>query len=125
MDHLIKNYFPLLVLRSLNIAVLSIYLDKMGSGDASTSLKFATLDVFTTTRFEGNPLALVHLPRDFSITQAQKQAIAREFNFSETVFLHEDVGTSEGRKYDIFTSTQELSFAGWYTTISLGRIPLH
>ena len=85
----------------------------MGTNSVSTSLKFVTLDVFTSTRFEGNPLALVHVPNDSPITQAQKQTIAREFNFSESVFLYEDTGSLEGRRYDIFTPTQELPFAGW------------
>ena len=76
------------------------------------SLKYATLDVFTQKRFQGNQLAVVHLPSECSISQETKQAIAREFNFSETVFLHETSGGSSDRPIDIFTPSQELPFAG-------------
>ncbi|KAF3345242.1 Putative HC-toxin efflux carrier TOXA [Verticillium dahliae VDG2] len=80
------------------------------------SLDFVTLDVFTTTPYQGNPLGVVHLPHDRPITQAQKQAIAREFNLSETVFLH-DVDPANDpdpttRRIDIFMTKGELPFAG-------------
>lgn len=81
-------------------------------------LDFVTLDVFTDTRFKGNPLAVVFIPaaqRD-SITQETKQRIAREFNLSETVFLHtvkDEPNTSvTTREIDIFTTDEELPFAG-------------
>lgn len=81
--------------------------------DSSTrSLRFATMDVFTNWRFVGNPLAIVEVPKGAVLTQPEKQAIAREFNFSETVFLHEDDGSPDGRRFDIFTITEELNFAG-------------
>ncbi|MCJ1338963.1 hypothetical protein MMC09_004252 [Bachmanniomyces sp. S44760] len=73
---------------------------------------FITLDVFTTDRFKGNPLGLVNVPRGSSLNQQQKQSIAKEFNLSETVFLHEDDGSPEGRRTDIFTTLGELPFAG-------------
>ncbi|KAK2680664.1 hypothetical protein RAB80_002457 [Fusarium oxysporum f. sp. vasinfectum] len=64
------------------------------------SLQFTTLDVFTTSAFEGNPLAV--------------QRIAREFNLSETVFVHdvENRAETDERKIDIFTPQFELPFAG-------------
>ncbi|KJR81991.1 phenazine biosynthesis protein [Sporothrix schenckii 1099-18] len=76
-------------------------------------LSFVTLDVFTTKRFAGNPLAVVHVPNGVTVAQETKQTVAREFNFSETVFLHEATGDG-GRDYpvDIFTIDQELPFAG-------------
>ncbi|KAG8529330.1 uncharacterized protein KY384_005966 [Bacidia gigantensis] len=77
------------------------------------SLDFATVDVFTRTRFKGNQLAIVKLPAEAEgLNQQTKQAIAREFNFSETVFLHAPRPDSQERRLDIFTSTQELPFAG-------------
>lgn len=81
------------------------------------SLKFTTLDVFTKTAFEGNPLAVVTVPppsRCPPPTQTQKQRIAREFNLSETVFVHDVDNQSETkeRKIDIFTPKAELPFAG-------------
>lgn len=83
-------------------------------------LKFLTLDVFTSTPYTGNPLALVKVPSNLLLRQSQKQAIAREFNFSETVFVHESESNNESNKttstpewrIDIFTPEQELPFAG-------------
>ncbi|KAL9602946.1 MAG: hypothetical protein Q9219_001471 [cf. Caloplaca sp. 3 TL-2023] len=79
-----------------------------------TAVRFVILDVFTKERFKGNPLAIVEIPRGEGLSQENKQRIAREFNLSETVFLHPlHSGESESyRTYDIFTTTQELPFAG-------------
>ena len=49
------------------------------------ALTYHILDVFTDRRFGGNPLAVV-LGAD-ALTDAQMQAIAGEFNLSETVFV--------------------------------------
>jgi predicted PhzF superfamily epimerase YddE/YHI9 len=81
------------------------------------SLSFTTLDVFTNTAFEGNPLAVVTIPppsQQAPPTQSQKQRIAREFNLSETVFVHdvENPAETNERKIDIFTPKFELPFAG-------------
>ncbi len=72
--------------------------------------QFYTLDVFTEQRFSGNPLAVVGDSDD--LHDAQMQAIAREFNLSETVFLQsprDPVNTARAR---IFTPKRELPFAG-------------
>lgn len=83
-------------------------------------LKYATLDVFTTTRFSGNPLAIVHLPHSEALSQEQKQLIAREFNFVETVFLYEHTPESDSPiSIDIFTTTAEIPFAG-HPTVGTG-----
>ncbi|KUJ06866.1 Diaminopimelate epimerase-like protein [Mollisia scopiformis] len=79
------------------------------------SLPFTTLDVFTTTPYSGNPLAIVSLPSPCPLTQAQKQLIAKEFNLSETVFLHpspDSSATVPEWEIDIFTTDEELPFAG-------------
>jgi PhzF family phenazine biosynthesis protein len=78
-----------------------------------TKLDFITLDVFTSTPYSGNPLAVVFLPEDESkaLTQAQKQTIAREFNLSESIFVH-PVRESTKRTIDIFTTVCEIPFAG-------------
>lgn len=86
------------------------------------SLTYTTLDVFTTTKYAGNPLAVVQLPSNVNLTQTQKQTIAREFNYSETVFLHVaptgSIDNSNDKidipewKLDIFTVEEELPFAG-------------
>ncbi|KAF8311153.1 Diaminopimelate epimerase-like protein [Clavulina sp. PMI_390] len=84
----------------------------------STELHFVTLDVFTSTRFHGNPLAIVYVPPETEISQEQKLTICKEFNLSETVFLHRPMSelTPDGEvgdvKIDIFTPAQELPFAG-------------
>ncbi|KAI8625806.1 phenazine biosynthesis protein-like protein phzf family [Xylariaceae sp. FL1651] len=79
------------------------------------ALVFTTLDVFTTTPFRGNPVAIVHVPIGSNLSQAQKQLIAREFNLSESVFLHEqtpeDIQAGHAR-IDIFTTIAEVPFAG-------------
>jgi PhzF family phenazine biosynthesis protein len=78
------------------------------------ALPYHVLDVFTEIPFLGNPLAIVTIPPDVILATAQKQAIAREFNLSETVFVH-DVKDSEPsieRRFDIFTPAAELPFAG-------------
>ncbi|EKV15995.1 Phenazine biosynthesis-like protein, putative [Penicillium digitatum PHI26] len=77
-----------------------------------THLKFVTLDVFTSTPYSGNPLAVVFLPDDSNaLTQGQKQTIAREFNLSESVFVH-PVREKSKRTIDIFTTDCEIPFAG-------------
>lgn len=88
-------------------------------------LSFTTLDVFTTKRYTGNPLALIHLPPSFTPTQQQKQLIASEFNLSETVFLHAPSPSSpSARKVDIFTAHAEVPFAG-HPTIGTAFYLLH
>ncbi|KAI0116898.1 Diaminopimelate epimerase-like protein [Daldinia grandis] len=96
------------------------------------ALQFVTLDVFTSQRLQGNPLAVVTVPAALksSLTQATKQKIAQEFNLSETVFLHEaaeeDIGNEE-RLVDIFTVEREIPFAGHPTigTAVLAKYHLH
>ena len=84
-------------------------------------LEFVTLDVFTTERFKGNPLAIVKVPKNSTLGQEQKQLIAREFNFSETVFLHERDDDYTWR-IDIFTTKSELPFAGHATIGTISYI---
>lgn len=77
-------------------------------------LSFTTLDVFTTTRYVGNPLAVVRVPASLreTLTESQKLHIAREFNLSETTFLHEPAPGAEVADFDIFTPKARMSFAG-------------
>lgn len=79
-------------------------------------LSFVTLDVFTRTRFKGNPLAVVLIPEGQDVATETLQTIAREFNLSETVFLYlnskaanQDVPEWRVR---IFMTEAELPFAG-------------
>ena len=71
------------------------------------------VDVFTSTRLEGNALAVVTESRGLHIDEMY--ALARETNLSETVFLiRADVGTERraGIRARIFTKREELPFAG-------------
>jgi PhzF family phenazine biosynthesis protein len=81
---------------------------------SSSQLDFVTVDVFTSKPYEGNPLAIIRIPSGTTVTQEQKQTIAREFNLSETTFLHENVDGAQDDTWtvDIFMTSQELPFAG-------------
>lgn len=72
--------------------------------------KFHTLDVFTETALAGNPLAVV-LDCD-GLDDARMQAIAREFNLAETVFVFEPRDPVNTARLRIFTPGRELAFAG-------------
>ena len=73
-------------------------------------LEFETCDVFTTTRFGGNPLALV-FGADGLETETLA-AIAREFSLSETVFVLPPEREPADVRLRIFTPGLELPFAG-------------
>jgi trans-2,3-dihydro-3-hydroxyanthranilate isomerase len=73
-------------------------------------LPFATLDVFTERRFAGNPLAVV-FDAD-SLADAAMQAIAREFNFPETVFVQRPEKPGSTARLRVFTPGSEIPFAG-------------
>jgi trans-2,3-dihydro-3-hydroxyanthranilate isomerase len=85
--------------------------------------RFVTLDVFTQKRFAGNPLAVVLEPD--GLDTAAMQAIAREFNLSETVFVFPPAEKSHRAKLRIFTPGRELPFAGHPTVgtaVLIGRL---
>jgi trans-2,3-dihydro-3-hydroxyanthranilate isomerase len=73
-------------------------------------LDFATVDVFTDRQFGGNPLAVV--PDARGLTPAQMQAIAAEFNLSETTFVLPPQDAANTAHVRIFTPRAELPFAG-------------
>lgn len=73
-------------------------------------LSYVLLDVFTTERLKGNPLAVV-LKAD-GLLDDQMQAIAAEFNLSETVFIHKAQSERHAAAVRIFTPAVELPFAG-------------
>ncbi|MDQ0509503.1 PhzF family phenazine biosynthesis protein [Ancylobacter amanitiformis] len=72
--------------------------------------RFVTLDVFTDRALSGNPLAVV-LDAE-GLDGNQMQAIAREFNLSETVFLVKPQEEESRARLRIFTVNHELPFAG-------------
>ena len=73
-------------------------------------LNYLLLDVFTRERLKGNPLAVV--PKADGLLDDEMQAIAREFNLSETVFLFKPASDRNTAGVRIFTPYQELPFAG-------------
>lgn len=71
--------------------------------------QFLIVDVFTTTRFGGNQLAV--LPHADGLDKHQMQNIAREFNYSESTFVFPASNDCD-RHVRIFTPTIEVPFAG-------------
>jgi trans-2,3-dihydro-3-hydroxyanthranilate isomerase len=74
------------------------------------SFEFVTVNVFTGDRFGGNPLAV--LPDARGLTSAQMQAIARDFNLSETTFVLPADNPMHDAHVRIFTPAHEMPFAG-------------
>jgi trans-2,3-dihydro-3-hydroxyanthranilate isomerase len=71
--------------------------------------RYYTCDVFTETRFGGNPLAV--LPKADGLSDHQMQQITREFNFSESAFVF-PAKAGQTRHVRIFTPGGEIPFAG-------------
>src|SRR3954464_6165241 len=72
--------------------------------------RYVTVDVFTDRPFGGNPLAVVLDAEGLSTTQMQ--AIAREFNYSETTFVLPPRNPAHDAEVRIFPPVVELPFAG-------------
>lgn len=72
--------------------------------------RFFTLDVFTNEALGGNPLAVV-LDSE-GLSDQRMQAIAGEFNLSETVFVFPPENEESRAALRIFTPKNELPFAG-------------
>jgi trans-2,3-dihydro-3-hydroxyanthranilate isomerase len=72
--------------------------------------RYVTVDVFTDRAFGGNPLAVVLDAQGLST--AQMQAIATEFNYSETTFVLPPQDPAHDAQVRIFTVRHELPFAG-------------
>jgi trans-2,3-dihydro-3-hydroxyanthranilate isomerase len=72
--------------------------------------RYITVDVFTNRAFGGNQLAVVLDPGGLST--AQMQAIATEFNYSETTFVLPPRDKANDAEVRIFTPVRELPFAG-------------
>ena len=73
------------------------------------TFRYVVADVFTDTPLEGNQLAVFTDARD--IPEAQLQPLAREMNYSETVFVLPPEGEGHAR-IRIFTPAAEIPFAG-------------
>ncbi|PIA95848.1 putative isomerase [Cercospora beticola] len=78
-------------------------------------LEFVTLDVFTKERYAGNPLAVVKVPEGVEVSTEVMQKIAREFNLSETIIIHDAKTGADGLpewRVRIFLTYAEIPFAG-------------
>jgi trans-2,3-dihydro-3-hydroxyanthranilate isomerase len=90
--------------------------------------RFLTADVFTDQMFGGNQLAV--FPDGRGIATERMQQVAREFNFSETVFVLPPGSPEHTRRLRIFTPQEEIPFAGHPTVgtahvlASIGDVPL-
>jgi trans-2,3-dihydro-3-hydroxyanthranilate isomerase len=91
-------------------------------------MRFFTADVFTDLMFGGNQLAV--FPEAEGLDARVMQAIARELNLSETVFVFPPADPAHTRRLRIFTPGSELPFAGHPTVgtafvlASIGAVPL-
>jgi len=74
------------------------------------SYPFVTVDVFTNQRFGGNPLAV--FPDAHGLSDAEMQALAAEFNLSETTFVLPPADPTHTARVRIFNRTYEMPFAG-------------
>ena len=89
--------------------------------------RFYTLDVFTTVRFQGNPLAVI--TDGDGLSTDQMLAIAREMNLSATVFVQKPTDDRALARLRIFTTKEELKLAGhpvigtWFLLAELGVVP--
>jgi trans-2,3-dihydro-3-hydroxyanthranilate isomerase len=72
--------------------------------------RYITVDVFTDRAFGGNPLAVILDAQGLST--AQMQAIATEFNYSETTFVLPPQDKAHDAQVRIFTVRSEIPFAG-------------
>ena len=72
--------------------------------------RYITVDVFTDRAFGGNPLAVILDAGGLST--AQMQAIASEFNYSETTFVLPPQDPAHDAQVRIFTVRSEIPFAG-------------
>jgi trans-2,3-dihydro-3-hydroxyanthranilate isomerase len=71
---------------------------------------YVTVDVFTDRMFGGNPVAVV-FDAD-GLSASQMQAIAVEFNYSETTFVLRASQPDHAARVRIFTPSSEIPFAG-------------
>ena len=75
-----------------------------------STLAYEIVDVFTDRPFAGNPLAVVFGAE--TLATEQMQALALEFNLSETVFVLSPTQVGATYRARIFTPAEELPFAG-------------
>lgn len=84
---------------------------------------YEVFDVFTESQLKGNPLAIVH--DTAGLDDKLMQAIAREFNLSETVFIFPPENPLHRASLRIFTPDYELPFAGHPTIGTAIALAIH
>lgn len=90
------------------------------------ALNYFVVDVFSATPLKGNPLAVVF--DTVGLSTETMQDIAREFNLSETTFVQRrpaDVEQTQGVRVRIFTTREELNFAGHPTLGTASVLKMH
>jgi trans-2,3-dihydro-3-hydroxyanthranilate isomerase len=88
-------------------------------------LDYVVMDAFSEAALAGNPLAVVM--NTIGLDTPRMQAIAREFNLSETTFVERRpaaVEHAEGVRVRIFTTREELPFAGHPTLGTAGVLKI-
>lgn len=80
------------------------------TGATVMNRRYVTADVFTSNRFEGNPVAVV-LDAE-GLSTIQMQAITAEFGYSETTFVLPPRDAAHTAWVRIFTPSREIPFAG-------------
>jgi trans-2,3-dihydro-3-hydroxyanthranilate isomerase len=99
---------------------------KNSTPESIMQLDYFVVDVFTERKFTGNPLAVVM--DTAGLTTAQMQALAGEFNLSETTFVERrnaEIEQHEGVRVRIFTTQEELPFAGHPTLGTASILKVH
>jgi len=89
-------------------------------------LEYSIADVFTDIALAGNPVAVV--VDSIGLSTEKMQAIAREFNLSETTFVERRptaIEQAEGVRVRIFTTQEELPFAGHPTLGTAGVLKVN
>jgi PhzF family phenazine biosynthesis protein len=93
-----------------------------------SSYPFVRIDVFTEKPLSGNPLAVV--PGADGLDPETMQAVAREFNLSETTFVLTPRSPTATRRLRSFSPTAEVFGAGhnalgaWWAILERGDIPM-
>lgn len=70
------------------------------------SYPYLLVNVFATSHFGGNPLAVFY--EADGLTDLQMQLIARQFNLSEVVFIQSSTDSQAVKKLKIFTPDYEM-----------------
>src|SRR5213593_3785575 len=90
------------------------------------SYPFVLLDVFTDRPLAGNPLPVV--TQASGLSDDQMQALAREFNASETTFVLPPANRRASRRLRCFSPSHEVFGAGhnalgaWWAVVESGQV---